>query len=124
MGVSHAGLTTMEMVCPSVQRAAGAQSGLFPCHAAAGTNVVQPFLKMAWPLSAERYHVTQQGPRCIPERNGNMGPLETHSLASIAALSMTTKKRRPPRCPPSGVENSMHSTVMRWSITQLEKGTW
>lgn len=83
MGVSQAGLRTMQMVCPSVQPSAGAQSGLFSSHAAAGTNVVQPFLKMAWPLSAERYHVTQQRPRCIHERNGNMGPLETHSFISI-----------------------------------------
>lgn len=118
MGVSQAGLRIMGTVCPSVQRPADAQSGPFPSHAAAGTNVVWPFLKMAWLLNAERYHVTQQGLRCTPESTGTMDLLGTHSVASIAALSMTTKKRR------RHVENSMHSTVTQWNIIQLEKGTW
>lgn len=95
MGVSQAGLRTMGMVYPSVQCPVGVQSGPFPSHATVRTNVVQTFLKMAWLLNAERYRVTHQGPRFVPERNENRGPLETPLLASTAALSMTTKRRRP-----------------------------
>lgn len=45
MDGSQTGLRTMGIVCPSVQRPAGAQSGPFPSRTAATTNVVQPFLE-------------------------------------------------------------------------------
>lgn len=52
-----------------------------------------------------------------------MDPLETHSSASIAAPSTTTKNWRRPRCPLCDEQNTQCAAVMWWNIIQPEKGT-